>query len=141
MAFSRLFLSSNHIKCALISRNEAVGKQNFHVTLNFIVSGVSLFYPNSPNQLTLKTRLERVIENDLFHIFLYNKIRNSGPLNFQSYDIKLVLYHYPAHRMCSAISIAQINVYSTESESTVSGSQILLVQSFYLNSQMLQSSD
>lgn len=116
-------------------------KQNFHVTLNFIVSGVSRFIRISPNQLTLKTRLERVIENDLFHIFLYNKIRISGPLNFQAYDIKLVLCHYPAHRMCSAISIAQINVYSTESESTVSGSQILLVQLFYLNSQMLQSSD
>lgn len=116
-------------------------KQNFHVTLNFIVSGVSRFIRISLNQLTLKTRLERVIENDLFHIFLYNKIRISGPLNFQAYDIKLVLCHYPAHRMCSAISIAQINVYSTESESTGSGSQILLVQSFYLNSQMLQSSD
>lgn len=116
-------------------------KQNFHVTLNFIVSGVSRFIRISLNQSTLKTRLERVIENDLFHIFLYNKIRNSGSLNFQAYDIKLVLCHYPAHRMCSAISIAQINVYSTESESTVSGSQILLVQSFYLNSQMLQSSD
>lgn len=99
------------------------------------------FYPNTPNQLTLKTRLERVIENDLFHIFLYNKIRNSGPLNFQAYDIKLVLCHYPAHRMCSAISIAQINVYSTESESRIGGSQIHLVQSFYLNSQMLQTSD
>lgn len=116
-------------------------KQNFHVTLNFIVSGVSRFIRISLNQSTLKTRLERVIENDLFHIFLYNKIRISGPLNFQAYDIKLVLCHYPAHRMCSAISIAQINVYSTESESTVSGSQILLVQLFYLNSQMLQSSD
>lgn len=141
MAFSRLFLSSNHTKCALICRNEAVGNKisTWHLTSLYLAFPFFIRIP--PNQLTLKTRLERVIENDLFHIFLYNKIRNSGSLNFQAYDIKLVLCHYPAHRMCSAISIAQINVYSTESESTVSGSQILLVQSFYLNSQMLQSSD
>lgn len=105
------------------------------------ISSASRFIRIPPNQLTLKTRLERVIENDLFHIFLYHKIRNTGPLNFQAYDIKLVLCHYPAHTMCSAISIAQINVYSTESESPIGGSQILLVQFFYLNSQMLQTSD
>ena len=107
--FFQKFQSNQYI---LIRGGKASSKLNFYAFTAFYRNG---HFP-PPNQLTVETRLERVIEKEPFHISLYNKNKEHWPLWTARHTASNWIYVITRLIECTVLSIAQINVHLTGGE-------------------------